>query len=587
MTPSGRVPLRRITRDLRPHARLLALGSVAAVLVAVGVASGPLLIGLTIDRGVVQREIAWVAVGAGGFLLTSALQLGSQWAQIRWMGRFAHDYMRRLREELVDQLFGLDLDFFSRVRTGRLISRLTSDVENLQRFVEHGLALVMRAVMTVTFTIGVMLVASSVLTLVAVAVVAPLGVATMWFRRHAFRAQVDVRERMADLLGHVSESLNGSRVIQAYTYEDPRREAFRQVNGDTYAAKRRTFVLNARYYTVVEFLQPVAIAAVIGVGALQVADGAASVGTVVAFTLYVGRLFQPIQQLAELAQIFQQAAASYGKIFAFRDERPKVRDAPDAVSYRPGDGRIDVEHATFRYDERGPSVIRDVTLTVPAGQRLALVGSSGAGKSTLAKLVARFYDVTEGRILVDGQDVCGLTGQSLRRHVALVPQEGFLFDGTIADNIAVAAPGRTRADRADIEEACEALGIRRRLEALPEGLDTHVTSGGLSLSSGQRQLIALTRVLVAEPRIVILDEATSNLDPATDALVEQALSTLLAGRTAVIIAHRVETAMRADRVLMMAQGEIAEDGEPEDLVVAGGVFSGWVTQVRAAATPQC
>ena len=574
-----RVPIRRIAADLRSHARLLGAGWMAAMVVAASAVAGPTLIGAAIDR-VVQRELRWVVIGAGAFLAVALLQLGAQWAQIRWMGRFAHGYMAELRSELIDKLFALDLDYFIRTRPGRLVSRLTSDVENLQQFVEHGLALVMRAFLMIVAVVIVMFVSSPVLATVALAAAAPLVIATLWFRRHAFQAQLAVRDRMADLLGHLSESLNGSRVIQAYTYEHPRREAFQQVNHDTYAAKERTFTLNAQYYGFVELLQPLAIAAVIAVGALQAADGRATVGTVVAFTLYLGRLFEPIQQLTELAQIFQQAAASYRKVFTFRDERPAIRDAPDAVPYEPRGGHVELAGVTFAYDDQAPAVIRDVSLEVPSGQRVALVGTSGAGKSTLAKLVARFYDVDGGNVMIDGQNVKEVTVESLRQRVALVPQDGFLFDGSITDNIAVACPG---CSRDDIEAACASLGILERFAALPDGLDTTVSNGGLSLSSGQRQLVALARALVAKPEVVILDEATSNLDPATDALVERALASLLEGRTALVIAHRVETAMRADRVVMMDAGKIVEDGAPSQLVAAGGTFSDWVKQVRQTA----
>ncbi|HEX9889459.1 MAG TPA: ABC transporter ATP-binding protein, partial [Nitriliruptorales bacterium] len=367
MTPPRRPPMRRILTDLSPHRRLLALGTVAAAVAAAASAIGPLAVGVAIDRGVLDRELAWVLIGAASFFVAAAVQLGATWAQTRWMGRFAHNYMRDLRRDLLEHLFALDLDFFTRVRTGRLVSRLTSDVDNLQQFVEHGLALVGRTALLILATLAVMLASSWVLTVVVVVALMPLGVATAWFRRRAYVAQVDVRDRMADLLGHVSESLTGARVIQAYTYEDPRREAFSRVNDDTYAAKVETVRLSSRFYLVLEFVSPASIAAVIGVGAWLAADGSITVGTVVAFTLYVGRLFEPIQQLTELAAIIQAAAASYGKVYAFRDERPLVSDAPDAVEFVPRAGEVLLDHVSFRYDRAGPAVIRDVRLHVPAG----------------------------------------------------------------------------------------------------------------------------------------------------------------------------------------------------------------------------
>jgi len=575
-----RVSLRRIWSDLRADGGLLIRGNLAAVLVAVAGAFGPAIIGATIDHGVADGDLMWVVIGTVAFLVTSAVRLVAQLVQTRLMGRFGQAYMRRLRRELVDQMFALDLDFYARERTGKLVARLTNDVETLQNFVEHGLALVARTFLMITITLVVMVISSPLMALVVVVLLAPLGIATMVFRRKAFPAQVEVRDRMAELLGHVNESLTGVRVIQAYTYENPRREAFRRANVDTYAAKVETFRLNSIYYAVVELLQPVAVGLVIAVGAKLALNGSLTVGAVVAFTLYLGQLFEPIQQLTELAQALQMASAAFGKVFGFRDERPMVADAPDAVPFVPGPGEVCLDDVRFRYGANGPEVLQGVTLHVPPGQRVALIGTSGAGKSTLARLVTRFYDVTAGAVAVDGQDVRDVIGATLREHVALVPQEGFLFNGTIADNIAVARDGATRED---VDAACRALGIAQRLSMLPEGLDTDVSNHGMSLSSGQRQLIALARALIAGPRVIILDEATSNLDPATDALVEDALVTLLAGRTALIIAHRVETAMRADRVVMMRHGTIVEDGAPDDLVADGGAFGEWVRSVREIA----
>jgi len=578
-----RPSLGRMAADLRPHRRLLVLGSLAALVVAAGSSAGPWLIGLVIDRGVIGGNMGWVWAGSLGLLVASSAQLLALWAQVRWLGRFAHDYLADLRRELLRQLFTMDVDFYARVPTGRLVSRLTSDVDNMQQFVEGGLALVSRIVLMLVIITVIMLRESVLMTAVVAGVLVPLGVASVWFRRVAYRAQVDVRDRMADMLGHVSESLTGARIIQAYTHEDFRRETFRRVNDDTYEAKLGTVRLNATFYSVVEFVAPASIAVVLGTGAWLAGRGTVTVGTVIAFTLYLGKLFEPIQQLAELAQVMQQASASYAKVFQFRDLVPGVADRADAGVFEVGPGHVSVRDVTFRYDADTAEVLHGVSLDIAPGSRVALVGSSGAGKTTLGKLIARFHDVSGGSIEVDGQDVRSVTGASLRRHVALVPQQGFLFDGTVLDNIAVVRPDL---ERDDVIAACDALGIMARIDALPDGLATEITNGGQSLSSGQRQLIALARALVAEPTVIVLDEATSNLDPATDALVERALASLLDGRTAIVIAHRVETAMRADRVVLMADGRVAEDGSPSELRAAGGVFAGWVDTVRdVAATP--
>jgi ABC-type multidrug transport system fused ATPase/permease subunit len=267
-------------------------------------------------------------------------------------------------------------------------------------------------------------------------------------------------------------------------------------------------------------------------------------------------------------------------VFEFKSRRPQLVEHPGAVDIVPGAGTVVLDHVRFRYSDTGPDVLPALHLEIPARQRVAVVGTSGAGKSTLAKLIVRFYDPTEGRVLVDGQDVRYLTQASLRRHVVVVPQEGFLFDGTVADNIAVS---REDATRAEIDAACRALGFADRLDAIPDGLDAVVSNRGLTLSSGQRQLVALARAFLAEPRVILLDEATSNLDPATEVLVEEAMHRLLADRTAIVIAHRINTALRADRVLVMEHGRVVEDGPPAQLEVQGGAFARWVAATRAAA----
>jgi ATP-binding cassette subfamily B protein len=575
-----RPSLRRIAADVRPHWRLAAPAAVANVVGVVCAISGPALFATAIDKGVIRHSLRWVVICTAAFLVVSVVQAVAFSQEVRWTSRFTQRYLSRLRAGMVDQLFAMDLDFFGRERSGRLVSRLTSDVENLQQFFETGLGVLMRAGLILSLTVGVLLTRSVRLSLAVFAVLVPLAAASVVYRRRAFDAQVQVRDRVASLLAQLGESLTGIRVVQAYAVEESQRQAFAAVNSDTYAARMHTARVNAAYYPVVEFLHPAALAVIIGYGASLAARGSLPVGTVVAFTLYVGRLFEPIQQLTELSHLMQTAAASYAKVFAFRDTQPRVEDAPHAAEFSPGGGALAIERVSFRYDEGRPEVLHDIDLYVSAGQRVALVGGSGAGKSTLAKLLARFYDPTRGRVLVDGQDIRSVTGQSLRRHLALVPQEGYLFDGTIAANIAMARPGATRAD---VDAACQSLGIGERIAALPEGLDTEVSNRGLSLSSGQRQLVALARAFLADPTVMVLDEATSNLDPATEAVVERALEALFAGRTAIVIAHRVTSALRAERVVMLAGGRVVADGAPADLVSRPGPFADWVAAAPESA----
>jgi ATP-binding cassette, subfamily B, bacterial len=370
------------------------------------------------------------------------------------------------------------------------------------------------------------------------------------------------------------------RLVQAYGAEPRQRATFEAANDATLRARMRTVRLLMAYYPPIEFLQPVALAVVFLLGLWMVGRGAVQVGVLVSFVLLVQRLFEPIQQFAELTMVSQSAAASLTRITGFLDERPAVHDPSGAGDMPAGDGRIELRGVSFAYAADLPAVLRNVELHVPAGQRVAVIGESGAGKSTLARLLVRFHDPTSGAVLIDGMDLRNVSLASLRRTVALVPQEGFLFDGTVASNIAMVREGETRAG---VERAMARGGILAALSALPQGLDTRVSGGGRNLSAGQRQLVALARALFADPRVVVLDEATSNLDPGTEAAVEEAMRAVLRGRTAVVIAHRVATALRADRVVLMEHGRVVEDGTPLELRRAATRFARWADREERSA----
>jgi ATP-binding cassette subfamily B protein len=386
---------------------------------------------------------------------------------------------------------------------------------------------------------------------------------------------------MADLLNHVNEALVGMRVVQAYSIEKQQRGTFRSVNDAALDARIESGRVTSIYYGVIEFMQPVALAIVIGYGAVLADRGVIEVGTLIAFTLYLTRLFEPIQQFTELNSLMQAASAALSRTFEFLDRRPTLTDRDGARDFRRGPGEVRIEDVTFPYAPDAPPAVADLDIHLAPGERIAVVGTSGAGKSTLAKLVGRFYDPTSGRVLIDGQDLRDIRHAPLRRDVMVVPQEGFLFDGTIADNIALGHPNATREE---LVAACERLGLAGVLSRIPGGLDARIANRGLSLSSGQRQLVALVRAFVADPAVIVLDEATSNLDPATDALVEHALVGLLDQRTSIVVAHRVGTALRADRVIVLEHGRIVEDGPPEELAGREGAFARWVAAARAATT---
>ncbi len=579
--PAARPAIGRVIAEFRPHRRVAALACAGVALMTVSLVSIPLVIEVVVDRGVIGHSTGWVFGCTAVAAVLVVGQVFGNWLEVSNMGKFAERYLRDLRGSLMDHLYELDLDYFTHEPAGRLVSRLTSDVENLQQFVQAGMSLVLRAVLVLTFTIVFMMFQSVKLTLAVLLILPILAAASAWYRPRAFAVQMKIRETMATLLTHVNESLVGMRVVQSFAIEAEQHDVFQDVSFDAFDTKRRSGTVAALYYATVEFLVPVALAILIGYGSTLFQRGEIQIGVVIAFSLYINRLFEPIQQFTELTSLLQAAGASFARVFEFRALQPKVLDRPGAYDFEPSVGEIRFDHVSFRYEDDGPNALDNVDIVIPACQRVAVVGTSGAGKSTFAKLVARFYDATDGRVLIDGQDLREVSGTTLRKHVIVVPQEGFLFDGTVADNVSVAQPN---ASREVIDAACEAMGLAGRLAAIPGGLDAVVANRGLTLSSGQRQLVALARAFLAEPRVIVLDEATSNLDPATDVLVEHAMQTLLTDRTAIVIAHRINTAVRADRVLVFEHGVIVEDGPPEDLArIDGGAFARWVAATREAA----
>ena len=579
--PSPRVPLRRLVADFRPFARP---GCIALVGVVVGVVCQvmmPLVVSVAINDGVLGKSTGTIAWCSGvGIVLVAGVVAGA-YVELRWMGQFGERYLEDLRRRLLAHLHALDLDYFSHEPSGRVVARLTSDVEGLQEFLQQGLSLLLRGILLLVLTIVVMFTQSWQLTLATLAILPVLAVAGRWYRPRAYDVQMGYRESMADMLNHVNESLVGMRVVQAYRNETPQRRAFAGVNDATYDARRLSGSITARFYAVIEFMNPVSLAIIIGYGAVLADRNEVQVGTVIAFTLLLTRLFEPIEQFIELTSLLQTAGAAFSRTFGFLGRVPALVDAPASTEFERGPGRVELEAVTFRYHDDAPPAVADLDLVIAPGERIAVVGTSGAGKSTLAKLIGRFYDPTQGSIRIDDQDLRDLRSQSLRRHVVVVPQEGFLFDGTIASNISLGRPGATRAE---VERACCEIGFQDAIERIPGGLDATVANRGLTLSSGQRQLVALARAFLADPAVIVLDEATSNLDPATDALVEQALSRLLAGRTAIVIAHRVPTAQRAERVIALEHGRIVEQGSPATLVEADGAFARWVRAALASVT---
>jgi ABC-type multidrug transport system fused ATPase/permease subunit len=579
VTAPTKVSYRRIATefaDRRWSIVLLALGTVLEVAV-----TG--LLPLVIAHGVtaaVRRDADALTFDC---LLLGGLTLAGNavtYAVMRGSTRLSQDYLASLRRRLLDRLFLLDLGFFDRERTGRVVARLTSDVEALQQFLEGGVVLATRAVLTLVVTIVLLSSQSLVLAGIVVVCASPVVLTGSWYRRNSFAAQRQVREANADLLTHMSESLNAVAVVQSYGLADDRSKAFAVLTDRSVAAKMRASRLAVIYQLSLDLMPTVCLGAVAVVGALLVEHDQLHVQAVIAALLYVTRVFDPVQQFAELSNLTQAAGAAFSKVFAFHDQQAVVRDHPSAVPLAAGPGLLEIDAVEFAYGPMLPTVLHGLDLTIEPGERLCLVGSSGSGKSTVAKLLARFYEPQEGAIRIDGQDLRDVTAASLRARLALVPQEGYLFDGTVAHNIGLGKPGT---DEDEVRRACRRLGVLHLLDdELPDGLQTAVSGGGTTLSPGQRQLVALARAYVADPDVLVLDEATSHLDPATHQLVERALRTLLAGRTSIVIAHRVATAMSADRVAVLDGGRLVALGPPDVLQSGSPAFRRWLdaTQVE-------
>jgi ATP-binding cassette, subfamily B, bacterial len=408
--------------------------------------------------------------------------------------------------------------------------------------------------------------------------VPPALYATRWFRRESNRAYLEVRERIGTNLATLQEGLAGVRVVQAFGREQAFTGRFETTNEAQYDANMETIRISTRYFPFMEGLGIAATAAIVGIGGYFASENIVSVGTVAAFVLYLNNLFEPVQQLSQQYNIVQSSGAALKKLFGLLDVEPTITERDGAVDL-PSDGALVVSNVSFAYGDN-VDVLHDVNLTIGNGERLALVGPTGAGKSTLAKLVVRFYDPRVGSISMGGVDLRDATLSSLRERIVVVPQEGFLFTGTVRDNVRVGKPDATDAE---VDAAVEALGIRARFRALPDGLDTEVRERGSRLSAGERQLVSLARAALADPAVLVLDEATSNLDPGTERTVERALERLTQGRTVVVVAHRLSTAARADRVGVVDNGVLAELGSHEELVRREGRYAALYASWTAAA----
>jgi len=558
-----------LRRFLRPYRWPLVGGLVLVVLDTLATLAGPALVSTGIDRGVVARSQSGLWVASAAFLGLVLADWVDVWALQRYTGRTAERLLFALRIRIFAHLQRLGIDYYEREMAGRIMTRMTTDVEALSTLLQNGLVTGVVAVLTLVGVAVVLMVMNVELWLATCTVLVPLVAATIWFRRLSDRAYGTARERIATVNANLQESVSGVRVAQAYGRQERNIDDFRRDAQGHLDARMRAQRLVATYFPFVEMLSEVAAAVVLGVGASLVDGGGLSAGELIAFLLYLDLLFSPIQQLSQVFDTYQQARASLAKIGELLAIEPTVAAAAEPVDPGRLRGAVRLAGVHFRYPDAEADALDGVDLDIAAGESVALVGETGAGKSTVMKLVARFYDPTEGRVLVDGHVLTDLDPGSYRRQLGYVPQEPFLFSGSLRDNIAY---GRPDATDAEVEEAARAVGAHDFI-AGAGGYHHPVTERGRSLSSGQRQLVALARARLVDPAILLLDEATSTLDLASEARVVQAMRLVATGRTSLIIAHRLQTAMGADRIVVIDGGRVVEQGSHDQLLARRGRYA--------------
>jgi ATP-binding cassette subfamily B protein len=565
---------------LRPYRRRIVLMAFAVIAASAASLAPPYLAGRAIDSGIVAGDTTALAWVVAGFVAVTILYAGTSYLQTYLVGWVGVRVLQDLREEVFRHVQKMSIGFFTRNRPGTLISRMTNDIEALNQLISDGIVTLFSNMLTLFGVVAILILLDWRLALITFAVLPLLLITSIVFRTYSGSVFRQTRERIAAISAHLQETLSGVRVVRSFGQEERHVERMDVLNEANRDANMKTVYLNATYFPATELLTALGTAAILLYGGYQAINGEIMIGVVVAFIGYLQLFFDPIQQLAQLYATYQQGMAALDKIFLLLDTEADIVDSPGAVDPGPLDGTIRLDGVSFSYDAEARGTpdlgagdrwaVGGIDLEIRAGETVALVGSTGAGKSTLAKLITRFHDPQKGEVLIDGEPLRTYRQRSLRSQMGIVPQEGFLFSGTISENIAFARPDAT-AD--EIKAAADSVGAAPFIERLPDGLDTQVGERGIQLSSGQRQLVAFARVILAEPRILILDEATSSVDTQTERTIEAALDRLLSGRTAVVIAHRLSTIRRADRIVVLDHGRIAETGSHAELMDADGLYS--------------
>ena len=575
--------LRGLAELLAPYRwRVIAMFTSLVLATAAALAPAPLA-KIAIDNGINHHDVGTLDLVVVAFLASAIIYALATWAQTYLVGWVGQRALQDLRVKLFVHLQSLSIGFYSRNRAGVVISRMTNDVEALDQLVEDGLATLIQSSLTLIGVVVILLVLDFHLALLTFVALPILAVGALLFRIASADAYRLTREKIASITGYLQESLSGIRVVRAFGQERQHIQEFRRLNDENRDANMTTVNLNAAYFPAVELLSGLVTVEILVIGGIEVINGHASTGVVFGFIAALNNFFDPIQQLSQLYTTYQSGMAALDKIFGLLAEEPEIVDAPDAIELPRIRGELRFDGVSFRYGEgEGPWALRNIDLVVAPGETVALVGETGAGKSTFAKLVARFYEPTEGSISVDGHDLRSVTAASLRSQMGMVPQEGFLFSGTVRENIAF---GRPDATDAEVRDGARAVGADDFIMALEHGYDTQVGERGVQLSAGQRQLVAFARALVADPRILVLDEATSNVDVHTESLIEEGLRRLVASRTSIVIAHRLSTIRHASRILVMEHGQIVEAGTHNELLTAEGrywqLYRDWAEQAAA------
>jgi ATP-binding cassette subfamily B protein len=562
---------------LRPHKKALAWAAVLVVASTLGQVAGPWLVAVAIDQAVPSLQdgsVTPLILSGAGYLAAAILGGVAAGAYVRAAARIAQAVLLDLRRRVFRQTQRLSLEFHESYTSGRIISRQTSDLEALRELLDGGLTGVVSSLLLMVFTFVSLLLIDWRSGLVLAVAFVPAWLLTRWFQRMSQVFYREQRTASARLIVKFVETMTGMRAVQAFRREPTTEAEYRRLGEDYRDANLQIFGVNGRFQPGLILIGNMTVVAALAVGGWRVLDGTMAVGALAAVLLYCKRFFQPVQQLGMFYNSFQSATAALEKVSGLLAEEPTVTEpaSPTPLPLAEGGrarGELRLDHVRFRYGD-GPVVLPDLDLTIPAGQTVAVVGTTGAGKSTVAKLVTRFYDASEGAVRLDGIDVRDLASTDLRRAVVMVTQEAYLFSGSVRENIAL---GRPDATQEEIEAAARAVGAHEFVLDMPDGYDTDVNKRGGRVSAGQRQLLSFARAFLADPAVLVLDEATSSLDMPGERLVQRGLQTLLADRTAIIIAHRLSTVAIADRVLVMEHGRIVEDGTPADLIAGDGQYA--------------